>query len=106
MNSMITLIYHYARRMVQEVALGYAWIMLVPSWPAGLLFAALTLLEPAIGSVGLVGALSAWYAARWYLHPQCVRIPASGQFACLMACSAACWWPMSGPSESASLHWQ
>ena len=63
MNSMITLSYHYARRMVQELALGYAWIMLVPSWRAGLLFAALTLLEPAIGSVGLVGAISAWYAA-------------------------------------------
>jgi murein DD-endopeptidase MepM/ murein hydrolase activator NlpD/urea transporter len=49
--------------LLQEVALGYAWIALVPSWRAGLLFAALTWLQPIAGAMGLLGALAAWAAA-------------------------------------------
>ena len=53
----------YLQRLVQELALGYAWIMLVPSWRAGLIFAGLTFIDPSAGAVGLIGAISAWYAA-------------------------------------------
>jgi murein DD-endopeptidase MepM/ murein hydrolase activator NlpD len=36
----------------------------VPSWRAGLVFAALTWLQPAVGAMGLLGALAAWAAAQ------------------------------------------
>jgi murein DD-endopeptidase MepM/ murein hydrolase activator NlpD/urea transporter len=49
--------------LLQELTLGYAWIALVPSWRAGLLFAALTWLQPIAGAMGLLGALAAWAAA-------------------------------------------
>jgi murein DD-endopeptidase MepM/ murein hydrolase activator NlpD len=44
--------------------MGYAWIALVPSWKAGLIFAILTLLQPVVGLAGLLGALCAWGSAR------------------------------------------
>ena len=50
--------------MLQEVACGYAWIALVPSWQAGILLGALTFLEPVVGALGLLGAICAWYAGR------------------------------------------
>lgn len=49
--------------LAQELALGYAWIGLVPSWKAGMFLAALTWVQPVVGSVGLLGALAAWGAA-------------------------------------------
>ena len=49
---------------LHELALGYAWIALVPSWRAGLVFFALTWLQPAAGAIGLLAALAAWSAAK------------------------------------------
>lgn len=51
-------------RLLEEMATGYAWIALVPSWKAGVLLALLTFAAPGIGAVGLVGAVCAWYAAQ------------------------------------------
>lgn len=64
MNSLLTLLRHFLQRLLQEVALGYAWITLVPSWKAGLLLGALTFVEPVVGVVGWVAAISAWLAAQ------------------------------------------
>ncbi len=63
MRALFTLGGQHLQRLVQEIALGYAWIMLVPSWRAGLLFGALTFMHPSAGALGLAGAISAWYAA-------------------------------------------
>ena len=63
MNPILTLVMQHLRKLYQEIALGYAWIMLVPSWQAGLIFAALTFIDPISGAVGMLGAITAWYAA-------------------------------------------
>lgn len=64
MSAVIVLVRHFLQRLLQEVALGYAWIALVPSWKAGLLLAALTFVQPVIGAMGLIAAVSAWLAAQ------------------------------------------
>lgn len=64
MSALLVMARQYTQRLFQELALGYAWIALVPSWKAGLLLAALTFVQPTIGFIGLVGAVSAWYAAQ------------------------------------------
>ncbi|MDA8328004.1 MAG: urea transporter [Betaproteobacteria bacterium] len=46
----------------EEIARGYAWVSLLPSWKAGVFLMLLTFLEPRMGISGLVGALFAWYA--------------------------------------------
>lgn len=51
-------------RLLEEVARGYGWVALLPSWPAGVLLATLTFLDPGVGSVGLVAAVGAWYAGQ------------------------------------------
>ena len=61
---MLLILGRHFRRLLEEVALGYAWVALVPAWKAGLLLALLTFLEPWIGLIGLVGAVSAWYAGQ------------------------------------------
>ncbi len=53
----------FAAGMVQEVALGYAWIVLTPSWKAGAVLALVTAFEPVQAMVGLLAAISAWLAA-------------------------------------------
>lgn len=60
---MLTLLQRHILKMLEEVARGYAWIALLPSWTAGALLALLTFTQPVIGAIGLVGAISAWYAA-------------------------------------------
>ena len=60
---MLTLLRRHILKMLEEVARGYAWIALLPSWTAGTLLALLTFTQPVIGAIGLVGAISAWYAA-------------------------------------------
>lgn len=50
-------------QMLEEVARGYAWVSMLPSWKAGVLLVLLTFIEPGIGAVGLLGAMCAWYAA-------------------------------------------
>lgn len=62
-NEGMTVARRALRDMAQELALGYAWIGLVPSWKAGVFLAALTWIQPLAGAVGLLGALSAWGAA-------------------------------------------
>jgi len=52
----------HALQLLEEVARGYAWVSLVPSWKAGLFLALLTFLEPSVGLIGLLGAVCAWYA--------------------------------------------
>ncbi len=64
MNALLYMAQQHARRLGEEIALGYAWIALLPSWRAGALLALLTFIYPAAGAMGLVGALSAWYAAQ------------------------------------------
>jgi urea transporter len=63
MNAILPLLRSKLQGLAQELALGYAWIALVPSWRAGLLFAALTWVLPLAGALGLLGAVSAWGAA-------------------------------------------
>lgn len=52
----------YFLRLIEEIARGYGWVSLVPSWKGGILLALLTFIEPMVGAMGLVGALCAWYA--------------------------------------------
>ncbi len=52
----------HLQKMLQELALGYAWIVLLPSWRAGVLLAALTFVQPAMGLTGALAALLAWYS--------------------------------------------
>lgn len=61
---MLMMLRSYLQRLLEEVALGYAWISLLPAWQAGLPLALLTFAEPAMGAVGLLGALCAWYAGQ------------------------------------------
>ena len=61
---MLPLLRRRVSGLLEELALGYAWVALTPSWKAGVLFALATLLQPAIGLIGLVGALCAWGAGR------------------------------------------
>lgn len=59
---MLLILRRHALRLLEEVARGYAWVSLVPSWKAGLPLALMTFIEPHIGFVGLIGAVCAWYA--------------------------------------------
>ncbi|TXT37520.1 MAG: Peptidase M23 [Comamonadaceae bacterium] len=61
---MLMIVRRYLQRLLEEVALGYAWISLLPSWPSGVLLALLTLADPAAGAMGLLAALSAWLAGQ------------------------------------------
>ena len=44
--------------------LGYSWIILAPSWKAGIFLFLMTLTDPSVGAVGLLGAVCAWYAGQ------------------------------------------
>jgi len=48
--------------MIEEIARGFAWVSMIPSRKAGAALAFLTFLDPSNGLVGLLGAISAWYA--------------------------------------------
>lgn len=61
---MLLILRRHFLRLIEEVARGYAWVSLLPSWKAGLLLALLTFIEPGSGSIGLVGAVCAWYAGK------------------------------------------
>ncbi len=63
MNTVLDVVWQHVRTVAREIALGYAWICLLTSWRAGAALALLTMLEPSLGSVGLLGAVCAWYAA-------------------------------------------
>jgi murein DD-endopeptidase MepM/ murein hydrolase activator NlpD len=54
----------HLQQLIEELALGYAWVSLIPSWKAGVLLALMTFLDPATGTVGLLGAVCAWYAGQ------------------------------------------
>lgn len=64
MTERLTALQSHLRLLVQELALGYAWITLIPSWRIGLGLAALTFIQPQTGAVGLVAAVCAWYVAQ------------------------------------------
>lgn len=53
------------KHLLQAIAQGYGWVLLTPSARVGALFCATTLLQPAIGLGGLLGALCGWLAGRW-----------------------------------------
>lgn len=59
---MLLIVRRFLQGLLEEVALGYAWIGLLPSWRAGLVLALLTFLDPAAGAMGLLAALCAWGA--------------------------------------------
>jgi urea transporter len=61
---MLMIFQRYVRRLLQELALGYAWIALLPTWRAGVPLALLTFAEPAVGVVGSLSAICAWYAGQ------------------------------------------
>lgn len=61
---MLPLLYRRLLQTVEELALGYAWVSLVPSWKAGVLLATMSFLAPDSGSVGLLGAVAAWAAGQ------------------------------------------
>lgn len=50
--------------MLDEIAQGFAWVSMVPSRKAGAALALLTFLDPSAGCIGLLGAISAWYAGQ------------------------------------------
>ncbi len=50
--------------MLDEIARGFAWVSMVPSRKAGAALALLTFLDPSTGCIGLLGAISAWYAGQ------------------------------------------
>lgn len=62
MNDFSLIARRFVRGMAQEIALGYAWIALVPSWKAGTLLLLLTWLQPSMGTMGLLAATCAWGA--------------------------------------------
>lgn len=47
-----------------ELANGYGWVALLPSWKAGALMLLVTLLEPSVGLIGMLSAIIAWYAGQ------------------------------------------
>lgn len=61
---MLLIFRRHLLRLIEELARGYAWVSLVPSWKAGSVLALLTFLEPNVGVVGLIGAVCAWYAGQ------------------------------------------
>jgi murein DD-endopeptidase MepM/ murein hydrolase activator NlpD/urea transporter len=64
MTMALALLRQWLAMLLQELALGYAWIALLPSWQAGLLLVPVSFFMPVAGGVGLLGALSAWCAAQ------------------------------------------
>lgn len=50
--------------MLNEIAQGFAWVSMVPSRKAGIALALLTFIDPSAGCIGLLGAISAWYAGQ------------------------------------------
>lgn len=64
MMERLAIVQSHLRLLLQELALGYAWITLIPSWRVGLGLAALTFVQPQVGAMGLVAAVCAWYAAQ------------------------------------------
>jgi len=59
---MLLILRLHVLRLLEEVARGYAWVSLIPSWKAGLPLVLMTFIEPHIGFIGLIGAVCAWYA--------------------------------------------
>jgi urea transporter len=57
-------LHRHLQLLAEELALGYAWITLLPSWKAGVLLALMTFIEPGTGAIGLLGAVCAWYAGQ------------------------------------------
>jgi urea transporter len=53
------------RASLRHLAEGYAWVMLLPSARAGVVFLLATFAMPGLGFAGLVGAVSALGVARW-----------------------------------------
>jgi murein DD-endopeptidase MepM/ murein hydrolase activator NlpD len=49
-------------KLLKELLLGYAWVTLLPTWKAGVALLLLTFIEPYVGLIGLLAAMSAWYA--------------------------------------------
>ena len=62
--SMLLILKQHALKLLKEVMLGYSWIILAPSWKAGIFLFLMTLTDPSVGSVGLLGAVCAWYAGQ------------------------------------------
>lgn len=97
MSELLPLLRRYLRGMAQEIALGYAWIALVPSWRAGAILAALTWLHPAAGAMGLLAAVSAWVAG-WGAGASEQERPVCVFNGLLVGLFVACLW---APSASA-----
>jgi len=50
--------------MLDEIARGYGWVCMTSSLKAGAALALLTFIDPVSGSMGLLAAISAWYAGQ------------------------------------------
>ncbi len=61
---MLQILRRHLLQLFKEVARGYAWVSLAPSWKAGIFLALVTFFQPSIGSVGLLGAVCARYAGQ------------------------------------------
>lgn len=61
---MFAMLRRHVLQLLEEVARGYAWVSLVPTWQAGVLLSLVTFIEPGVGAVGLLGAVCAWYAGQ------------------------------------------
>ncbi len=61
---MSKLLKNHLYRLLEELACGVAWVCMIPSRKAGAALVLLILIEPSCGGIGLLGALSAWYAGQ------------------------------------------
>lgn len=61
-SALLTILRKHFLQLFEDVAHGYAWVSLVPSWKAGVLLGLMTFLAPDIGATGLLAAICAWYA--------------------------------------------
>ena len=59
---MLLILRQHLQQLIKDLALGYAWVSLVPSWKAGLMLALLTFINPSTGAIGLLCAICALYS--------------------------------------------
>lgn len=57
------------RAFLNQLAEGYAWVLLMPSTPAGAALILATFASPWLGTAGLIGAATALLTARWLRVP-------------------------------------
>lgn len=70
---MQSLLRQYTPRIFIDLANGYGWIALLPSWQAGLILSLMTMVEPQSGAIGLASGMCAWLASELAGAHECER---------------------------------